>query len=131
MWETANVNITRNTIDFIPAQIMGCQTAWPDCGAGGIFSEYGSPPNDEPGWVIPTQLTFFQNDTWSGNFYNGPSSFFAWNQGNGDNPISWADWTGSASNGDKCGSPDGQQSGACTGPFGQDAGSTYDAIPST
>jgi len=131
MWETANVRITRNTIDFNPTQIMGCnETAWPDCGAGGIFSEYGSPPNDEPGWVIPTQLTFFQNDTWSGNSYNGPSSFLVWNQGNGDNPIAWANWTGSASNGDKCGSHGGQQSGACTGPFGQDAGSTYDEIPS-
>ena len=95
MWRTENVSITRNTIDFNPAKIMDCnRTAWPACGAGGIFSEYGSPPDKEPGWVIPTQLMFFQNNTWSDNIYNGPSTFFVWNQGNGDNPVSWGDWTG-------------------------------------
>ena len=128
LWRTENVRITHNTIDFNPAHIRGCsQAAWPDCGASGIFSEYGSPPNKVPGWVVPTQLTFFQNDTWSGNVYNGPSRFFAWNQGNGANPVSWADWTGSTSGGGKCGSRASRQSGACTGPFGQDAGSTYNA----
>jgi parallel beta-helix repeat protein len=126
LWRTENVRISQNTVDFNPAHIMGCtQAAWPDCGAGGIFSEYGSPPNKEPGWVVPTQLTFFQNNIWSGNVYNGPSSFFAWNQGNGDNPVSWADWTGSVSGGNKCSSRAGRQSGACAGPFGQDAGSNY------
>lgn len=128
IWRTENVRITQNAIEFNPAHIMGCnQAAWPDCGAGGIFSEYGSPPNKEPGWVVPTQLTFFQNDVWSDNVYNGPSRFFAWNQGNGDNPVSWTDWTGSTSGGDKCSSRAGRQSGACTGAFGQDAGSTYSA----
>ena len=33
-WKTENVSITRNTIDFNPADIMHCtQAAWPDCGA--------------------------------------------------------------------------------------------------
>lgn len=126
MWRTENVRITRNTIDFNPAAIMDCtKAAWPDCGAGGIFSEYGSPPNSGPEWVVPTQLTFFQNDIWSDNVYNGPSMFLAWNQGNGDNPVSWAEWTGSVSTGKKCSSQGERQSGYCTGPFGQDAGSTY------
>jgi hypothetical protein len=125
MWRTENVRITQNTIDFNPADIMDCNhAAWPDCGAGGIFSEYGG-PGGPGGWVTPTDLTFFQNDVWSDNVYNGPSAFFAWNQGNGDNPVSWADWTGSVSSGDKCSSADERQSGYCTGPFGQDAGSTY------
>lgn len=129
MWRTENVSITRNTIDFNPAEIMDCnRTAWPACGAGGIFSEYGSPPDKEPGWVIPTQLTFFQNNTWSDNTYNGPSTFFAWNQGNGDNPVSWGEWTGTAQGG-KCGTASERQSGYCTGPFGQDAGSTYHSTP--
>ncbi len=130
MWRTENVSITRNTIDFNPADIMDCnRTAWPACGAGGIFSEYGSPPDREPGWVIPTQLTFFQNNTWSDNIYNGPSTFFAWNQGNGDNPVSWGDWIGNAGQGGKCGTASEQQSGYCSGPLGQDVGSTYHSTP--
>ncbi len=126
LWQTENVAVTRNTIDFNPAAIMDCnKTAWPACGAGGIFSEYGSPPNNGPGWIIPTQLTFFQGNHWSDNVYNGPSTFYAWNQGNAYNPVSWAKWTGPVTSGDKCSSAQERKSGYCTGPFGQDAGSTY------
>lgn len=128
LWKTENVSITHNVIVFNPTNIPHCDHSdWPACGAGGIFSEYGSPPNHVPGWVIPTQLTFFQNDSWSDNTYKGPSAFYAWNQGNGDNPVSWADWTGSVSSGDKCNSVGEHSSGYCTGPFGQDAGSSYSA----
>ena len=132
MWWTANVKVTRNTIDFNPAEIAHCnKTAWPDCGAGGIFAEYGtSPPYNRPaGWAILSQVTFFENDTWSNNVYNGPSTFYAWNQGNGSNPVSWADWTGEVPKGDKCSSAGDRQSGACTGPFGQDSGSAYYSSP--
>jgi len=125
VWKTENVSVTGNTITFNPAHIPGCNTtAWPDCGAGGIFSEYGGPAGPG-GWVVPTELTFFQNDVWSGNVYHGPSTFFAWNQGNGNNPVSWADWTGKLTRGDECSSSGERQSGFCVGPFGQDAGSTY------
>lgn len=128
-WKTENVTITDNTVDFNPAHITDCSEAyWPDCGAGGIFSEYGSPHGKTPGWVTPTQLMFFQNDIWSHNTYNGPSRFYAWNQGNGDNPVSWADWTGKKSHGDECRSVGERQSGFCTGPFGQDAGSAYNGV---
>jgi len=127
MWRTENVMVIHNTIDFNPAHIMGCnKTAWPDCGAGGIFSNYGSPPNNEPGWVVPTQLTFFQNNVWSDNTYNGPSTFFAWNQGN---QVNWASWTGGVSSDGKCNSLSEQKSGSCTGPFGQDTRSTYNTSP--
>ena len=129
MWKTENVKITHNTIDFTPADITDCDpAAWPDCGAGGIFSEYGGPVGPG-GWVIPTELTFFQNDTWSDNVYNGPSTFFAWNQGNGNNPVSWADWTENVARGDKCSSSGERQSGYCIGPFGQDIGSVYNSSP--
>ncbi len=129
MWKTENVKITQNTIDFSPADIMDCNhTAWPDCGAGGIFSEYGGFAGPG-GWVIATELTFFQNDVWSDNVYNGPSTFFAWNQGNGDNPVSWADWTANVSGGDKCSSSGERQGGYCIGPFGQDADSSYNSSP--
>jgi parallel beta-helix repeat protein len=125
MWRTENVSITGNTIKFNPALIPHCnKRAWSVCGAGGMFSEYGG-PNSLPEWVVPTELTFFQSDVWSGNTYIGPSTFYAWNQGNGDNPVSWADWTGAVAGGDKCGSSAERQSGYCTGPFGQDQGSTY------
>ena len=125
MWKTENVSITHNIIDFDPSHITDCnRTDWPACGAGGIFSQYGSAaPYNTP--LLLTQLTFFQNNSWSDNIYNGPSTFYAWNQGNGDNPVSWADWAGSAVRDDKCSSPGEHASGYCTGPFGQDAGSTY------
>ena len=132
LWKTANVNVTGNVIDFNPAQVPHCNPeAWRDCGANGIFSEYSvAPPYTTPGaWVILTQLTFFQNNVWSGNTYNGPSTFYAWNQGNGDNPVSWANWTGEVSAGDRCSSAGDHQSGYCTGPFGQDSGSTYHGAP--
>ena len=132
LWWTENVSITKNTIDFNPADIAHCNQAdWPDCGAGGIFAEYSvSAPYNQPGeWAVLSQLTFFQNNTWSDNVYNGPSTFYAWNQGNGDNPVSWADWTSPVSKGDMCSSAGERQSGACTGPFGQDAGSIYHSRP--
>jgi hypothetical protein len=129
LWRTANVTISGNTIEFDPAKITECNsTAWPDCGAGGIFSQYGSPAKNQPDWIIPTQLTFYQNNVWSNNTYHGPSTIFAWNQGNGDNPVTWAMWTNSATAGDKCGSADEQQSGYCKGPFGQDAKSTTNLV---
>ena len=132
LWKTGNVNVTHNIIDFNPANIADCnQTAWPDCGANGIFSEYSiSPPYTAPGgWVIASQLTFFQDNSWSDNVYNGPSTFYAWNQGNVENPVSWARWTGGVGLGDKCSSAAEHESGGCTGPFGQDSGSTYRAQP--
>ena len=132
LWWTSNVSVTNNHIYFNPAQIMHCnQQDWPDCGAGGIFAEYGvAPPYNQPGgWVILTQVTFFQNNTFSNNFYNGPSTFFAWNQGNGNNPVSWSEWTGKVLEGNKCSSHDAHQSGACGGPFGQDSGSIYKGKP--
>lgn len=128
LWKTENVLVASNTINFNPAQIAHCvRSAWPDCGANGIFSEYGSPPNGEPGWVIATALTFWQGNQWRDNLYNGPSTFYAWNQGNGDNPVSWASWTADPTAGAVCQSSGQRQSGYCDGPFGQDAGSTYHA----
>jgi hypothetical protein len=90
-----------------------------------MFSEYSSPPRNAPTWTVPTAITFFQNNVWSDNVYDGPSTFFAWNQGNAHNPVSWAQWSGRISVGTKCGTTAERESGGCVGPFGQDAGSTY------
>jgi hypothetical protein len=129
LWKTANVSVSANIIDFSPARIPHCNQAdWPDCGAGGMFSEYGvSAPYNRPGeWAIASQLTFFQHNTWAGNAYRGPSKFYAWAQGNA---TSWADWTGAVTKGGRCGSAYEHTSGACPGPFGQEAGSTYSSVP--
>ena len=122
-WWIGNVLVSQNQITFHPAHIAHCTSSvWPTCGAGGIFIIYGGP--SEPGWVIPTEITFFKNNVFSTNVYIGPSLFWAWSQGNGDNPVDWAEWSGPTSQGDKCSSSGEQQSGYCTGPFGQDVGST-------
>src|SRR5215469_1624206 len=127
-WETVGVHVTGNTIDFNPANIPHCnRAAWPACGTGGIFSEYGS-PNTGPGWVTATEVTFFRQNSWWDNTYNGPSVFLAWNQGN---EVSWQQWTGKAVGGDPCSAAAEHQSGQCTGPFGQDAGSTYNTTPAS
>ncbi len=44
-------------------------------GANGIFSQYGGPNENAKGADVPTQITFFQNNRWTGNVYNGPSTF--------------------------------------------------------
>jgi hypothetical protein len=129
MWRTENVSITRNLFVFNPAAVPNCtQKLWPYCGATGIFSQYGGPAS-EPGWVVATDITFFQHNVWSHNVYKGPWKFYAWNLGNNRNPVTWAAWTGRLSKGDKCTSAQERQSGACIGPFGQDAGSTFTRTP--
>lgn len=128
-WETANVSVTDNVIDFNPARIPHCDNrAWPDCGAGGLFSEYGG-QGKVPAWAVATQLTYFRDNIWAYNSYYGPSTFYAWNQGNGANPVTWREWTGSLARGDNCGSRGERTSGACDGPFGQDEGSSYVRTP--
>jgi hypothetical protein len=130
MWQTQNVDISRNEIDFNPANIPGCTHAvWPACGANGVFSEFGGPNGNAGGADVPTQITFFQGNRWGENVYRGPSTFYAWNQGNA---VSWADWTDAVGNGGRCTSSGERRSGTCRGPFGQDAGSAYapHALPS-
>lgn len=126
MWQTQNVGISWNRVEFDPAQIVGCRPqVWAACGANGVFSQYGGPNARVQGWEVPTQITFFQNNAWSHNLYLGPSTFYAWNQGSSENPVTWSQWTGASTKGHRCTSPAERQSGACVGPFGQDAGSTF------
>lgn len=124
-WETENVPVTGNTITLDPADLPACNvTAWKDCGANGIFSNYGG-HTTEPGWVIPSMITFWRGDTWSGNVYTGPPNLQAWNQGSAANPVTQAQWTGAVGGGDKCSGTGETTSGACVGPFGQDANSKF------
>jgi hypothetical protein len=126
MWATQNVTVSGNRIDFNPANIFGCtEEAWPACGANGIFSQYGGPNENAEGADVPIQITFFQNNRWTGNVYNGPSTFYAWNQGNPENPVSWAQWTAPLTDEIPCTSGEQRRSGSCLGPFGQDTGSIF------
>lgn len=121
-WETANVSVTGNTITLNPADLPGCNvTAWPACGANGIFSDYVNPAQAPP-WAVGSMITFFRSNTWSGNVYTGPPNFQAWQQGN---PVSSANWTGALGGGDKCSNGTETTTARCTGPFGQDTGSVF------
>lgn len=129
MWQTQNVDLTHNRVDFNPSHIAGCNPkVWPACGANGVFSQFGGPNSSAGGGDVPTQVTFVQGNRWSHNTYNGPSTFYAWSQGNHDNPVTWAQWTGSVSKGDRCTSSVARHGGSCTGPFGQDAGSVLRGV---
>lgn len=124
-WETENVAVTGNTVTLNPADLPACNhTAWADCGANGIFSNYGG-HTTEPGWVIPSMITFWRGNTWTGNVYTGPPDFQAWNQGSSANPVTQAQWTGAVGGGDKCSGTGETTSGACIGPFGEDTGSVF------
>ena len=110
-WKTQNVSVTGNTFNFTPANIPGTCTRATACGQNALFSEYGS---DEPftGWVVPTNISLHQNNSFSDNTYTGPWSFVGFSQGD---VVTWAQWTG--------GFTDGSGSGV-TFP-GQDSGSAY------
>jgi hypothetical protein len=126
MWQTQNVAVSWNRVDFDPGHIAGCRPqVWPACGANGVFSQYGGPNSHAQGWEVASQITFVQGNHWSDNLYRGPSTFYAWNQGSHENPVSWAQWTGAVSKGNRCTSSAERQSGGCRGPFGQDARSTF------
>ena len=99
-----------------------------ECGlpANGVFSQFGGPNPQAWGAGVPTQITPFQGNRWLGNVYWGPSTFYAWNQGNA---VDWSEWTGAIDAGDWCISSDIRRSCTCAGPFGQDVGSTYARQP--
>ena len=123
------MSITRNMINFNPAEIAHCNkpTGPLAAPAESLVNMARLLPTIQAS--IPTQLTFFQNNSWSDNIYNGPSTLLCLEPRNNDNPVSWAEWTKDTSGGDKCSSSAERSSGGCNGPFGQDAGSTYNSAP--
>ncbi len=116
-----NVAVTGNTFSFTPANIPKC-TAANLCGFMGMFSNYAEGFAPYMDAAIPTAITFNQNNSWSGNTYSGPWSFWAWAQSNIDNPIPIAKWQAAVT--DKCTTSGEVQSGTCDTGFGQDQGST-------
>ena len=123
-WKTQNVLVTDNFFNFSPSAVgSGCNTAFL-CGFNGLFSNYGNLPYAATRTVA---VTFQQNNLFTDNTYNGPWQYFAWSQSNLDNPVTWAQWTGSVT--DMCAQPGELASGACASGFGQDAGSTLNPTP--
>jgi hypothetical protein len=134
-WKTMNVHVSNNAFTFNPSTIdtlVGpgspqC-TAANFCGytglyafnAGGSLQTPGCPEAHDPPWSCGTSdsvnVSYNWGNSFSDNVYNGPWSFWAYNQGDVD---TWAEWTGALSG--ECT----QSQYVCTSGFGQDAGSTY------
>ena len=122
-WRSQNVSVTSNTFSFTPSAVDPACTPTNSCGFNAIISGYGTFP-PYTGANVANNIAFNQSNTFSSNSYSGPWGFEDWNQ---NNQVSWAQWSGNIAAGDKCLGSGEQQSGACAGPFGQDAGSTYNS----
>jgi hypothetical protein len=108
---------------------MDCnRTARSACGVGGIFSEYGSPPDHAPGWIVSTRLTFFQKRL-VGQRLQWHVDLLRLEPGQRRQPgqLDQVDRLGDQR--DECSSAQERKSGFCAGLFGRDAGSTYRSAP--
>ena len=116
-WKTQNVTVTENVFNFTPANIGANCTSSNACGMNALFSEYGS---DAPfkAWVVPTNISNHQSNSFTDNAYTGPWTFVGFNQGD---VVTWAQWT--------AGFKDGNGSGVTF--QAQDQGSTYNATGGT
>jgi Right handed beta helix region len=120
-WKVKNVSVTGNNFTFSTAALGSQCTAKNYCGMNALFSEYGGAPY--PGEIVPTNITFNQNNLFANNTYTGPWKFIVWSDGNLDNPVSPAVWQKPVT--DKCGTSGEKASGTCNSGFGQDKGSTF------
>jgi Right handed beta helix region len=109
-WKTKNVLVEDNTFTFSPSAVGKACTPANDCGYNGVFSEYGSDPSWSPyqGDVVPTNITFRQNNVFAANTYKGPWCFMGWQLGTS---VGFSQWRAAASVG--------------RAQFGQDAKSTH------
>ena len=109
-WKTQDVLVEFNQFTFTPAALgKGCTLAH-DCGYNGVFSEYGSDPSWSPYQqdIVPTNITFQQNNKFSDNTYSGPWCFMGGELGNS---VSFTQWQAAAS--------------VSKSQFGQDASSVH------
>lgn len=128
-WKSNNVSVTGNTFSFTPSAVDPACTASNGCGFNALISEYGTYP-PYTAYFVSNNIFWNQNNHFANNTYLGPWQFQAWDQGN---VVSWAQWTGNVASGDKCLGSGELSSGQCSGPFGQDAGSTFNstAVPTS
>lgn len=112
-WKTQNVLVEDNQFTFTSAALGKACTVANNCGYNGVFSEYGSNPSWSPyhGDIVPTNITFHQDNKFTDNAYSGPWCFMGWQLGTS---VSFKQWQAAASVGKK--------------QFGQDTAST-DAGP--
>lgn len=108
-WKTQNVSVESNQFTFTPSALGNACTVKNNCGFSGLFSEYGSDPSWSPyqGDIVPTNVTFQQNNKFSSNTYSGPWCFMGWELGTA---VNFKQWRAAASISKK--------------QFGQDAAST-------
>lgn len=90
------MQVTSNLFDFTPGDIGGNCTTANFCGFNGLFSEYGTIPPFQ-GTGVENNITFNQDNEFTGNTYCGPWQFDALSQGN---VYTYAQWTGSPYNQD-------------------------------
>jgi Right handed beta helix region len=114
-WKTQNVLVEDNLFKFTPSGVgSGCSFAL-DCGFNGVFSEYGSDPSWSPyqGDVVPTNITYHQNNHFLANTYVGPWCFMGWQLGTS---VGWNQWRAA---------PHANNIGQPNQTFGQDAKSKH------
>ncbi len=90
-WKTQNVLVEFNQFTFTPSAVGQACTPSHACGYNGVFSEYGSDPSWSPyqGDVVPTDITFHQNNKFYENSYSGPWCFMGWELGTSVNFEQW------------------------------------------
>lgn len=90
-WKTQNVSVNGNVFDFSPVDVGSTCTAATECGFVGVFSEFGTYPSWSPyhGLAVEKQITFYQNNHFTANTYNGPWQFMVLAQGN---VVPWLTW---------------------------------------
>jgi hypothetical protein len=108
-WKTQNVTVSGNLFDFDASDIGASCTTENECGFNGVFSQYGTYP-PYLGDYVENDITFSQDNVFSGNTYCGPWQFMALQQGNVDTYATWTSSpydqdSGSTLNGPSCTAP--------------------------
>jgi len=89
-WKTQNVTVSGNVFNFTPSVIgSGCNPTPGFCGFNGVFSESGTYP-PYTGQFVENNITYNQNNVFSGNVYNGPWLYMSHELGSA--PLPWPMW---------------------------------------
>ena len=82
-WHTQNVSVTNNTFTMTQSNIPGCNLAATSCGQNALFSQYGTVEQPYLGWVVPTNITNNQKNSFTNNTYVGSWNFMPFCQSDG------------------------------------------------
>jgi hypothetical protein len=94
-WKTQDVSVEFNQFTFTPSALGTACTLKNSCGYNGVFSEYGTDPSWSPyhGNIVPTNITFHQDNQFTHNTYGGPWCFMGWQQ---NTSVSFKQWRAAA-----------------------------------